>query len=188
VLASAAFLIAGAHARHRAAMSAAHAHSGPGSQDTAPRAPAPDDTSANGSDATNAASAAHAQSASAGAPAPQYDFYRMLPSFKVPVAHDDERRAKASSASSSVASAAVPVPAGPAYLLQVGSYRSSAEADQIRARLARVGISARVQRIAAGSKTWNRVRIGPLSEAELAKVREQLHAANIHALMIRADR
>ena len=77
---------------------------------------------------------------------------------------------------------------GPAYLLQVGSYRSTAEADQVRARLARVGISAQVQHIVQGSRTWNRVRIGPLSDAELEKVRGQLRTANIHALVIRADR
>jgi len=39
-----------------------------------------------------------------------------------------------------------------------------------------------------GSRSWNRVRIGPLSDAELAKVREQLRTVNIHALVIRADR
>jgi hypothetical protein len=32
------------------------------------------------------------------------------------------------------------------------------------------------------------VRIGPLSDAELAKVREKLRTANIRALVIRADR
>jgi cell division protein FtsN len=70
----------------------------------------------------------------------------------------------------------------------VGSYRSTAEADQVRARLARAGISAQVQRIVQGSRTWNRVRIGPLNDAELVKVREQLRAANLHALLIRGDR
>lgn len=191
VLASTAFLIGGAHSRHRAAAAAAHSAAGAGSQDSAPHAPAaaPDDTSANSSDAATASgSAARAQSASTGTPAPKYDFYRMLPSFKVPVPHDDDRAAQAPSAGSSTARAAPPAASGPAYLLQVGSYRSSAEADQIRARLARAGISAKVQRIVQGSKTWNRVRIGPLSDAELARVREQLRTADIHALVIRASR
>src|SRR6185312_14599565 len=84
--------------------------------------------------------------------------------------------------------AAHPAVSGPSYLLQVGSYRSSAEADQIRARLARAGIAAQVQHVVEGSRTLNRVRIGPLSDAELAKVREQLRTVNIHALVIRADR
>ena len=188
LLASAVFLLVGAHARHRAAASA-HARGGADSQGAAPHAPAPDDTSANGADpgASGSDSSSHSASAHTAAQAPQYDFYRMLPSFKVPVSHDDDH-----------ASRAPPIPAadqparaagsGASYVLQVGSYRSTAEADQIRARLARVGIEAQVQRVVAGSRTWNRVRIGPLSDTELAKVREQLREADIHALVIRDDR
>ncbi|HEX4266281.1 MAG TPA: hypothetical protein VHY36_00220, partial [Steroidobacteraceae bacterium] len=84
VLASAGFLIAGAHARHRAA-APAHARSGADSQEAAPHAPAPDDTSSNSpDDATSGSdSSPHSASAHAGAQAPQYDFYRMLPRFKV---------------------------------------------------------------------------------------------------------
>ena len=189
VLASTAFLIAGAHARHRAAASA-HAHAGTDSQSDTPHAPAPDDASSNRSDAAGASdSAPSAQSVSThtGAPAPHYDFYRMLPSFKVPVPHDDEHPSHAPPPAP-VRQAARPASGGPAYLLQVGSYRSSSEADQVRARLARAGISAQVQHIVDGSRTLNRVRIGPLSDAELAKVRDQLRTVNMHALVIRADR
>lgn len=180
VLASAAFLIAGAHARHRAAAAASlHARAAAGSQD-APQAPASDDTSSNGPDA-----APKSGSASSGAQTPHYDFYRMLPNFKVPVPHDEDRASRPPPPSAQPAVAAVPGAA--AYLLQVGSYHSTAEADQVRARLARIGISAQVQRIVDGSRTWNRVRIGPVGEAELQRVREQLRTANIHALVIRAD-
>jgi cell division protein FtsN len=187
VLASAGFLIAGAHARHRPAST--HTHSGGDSQSDAPHAPAPDDTSSDNPDSpSTSGSPASPQSAAThtGARAPQYDFYRMLPSFKVPVPHDDEHPSHAPPpvASQSQRTAA----SGSSYVLQVGSYRSSAEADQVRARLARAGISAQVQRIVQGSRTWNRVRIGPLSDAELVKVREQLRTANLHALLIRGDR
>lgn len=185
VLASAGFLIAGAHARHRAAASLP-THPGADSQDRAPHAPAPDDTSSNASGAAGGnASSQTAPSAPAGTQAQHYDFYRMLPSFKVPVPHDDDRGGRPPPAATQPAAAAG---SGPAYVVQVGSYRSTAEADQVRARLARVGISAQVQHIVSGSRTWNRVRIGPLSDAELARVREQLRTANIHALVIRADR
>jgi cell division protein FtsN len=185
VLASAAFLIAGAHARHRAA-AAAHAHAaGVDSQGAAPHAPAPDDdTSSNSSDDPDGS--APSQRSAASAQAPQYDFYRMLPNFKVPVSHDDARASHAPPAPATVRSE--PPASGPSYILQVGSYRSTAEADQVRARLARAGISAQVQRIVEGSRTWNRVRIGPVRDADLPRVREQLRTANIHALVIRADR
>lgn len=186
VLASAAFLIAGAHARHRAAAAASsHAPAGAGSRDTAPSAsaPAPDDTSSSGSDAAPKSGSA-APSASAGAQAPHYDFYRMLPTFKVPVPHDADRASRPAPATQP----AVAAISGPAYILQVGSFHSTAEADQERARLARIGIAAQVQRIVDGSRTLNRVRIGPVGEAALQRVREQLRTANIHALVMRADR
>ena len=189
VLASAAFLIAGAHARHRAAASA-HTHTSADPQGDTPRAPAPDDTSSNSADpagASDPASSAQSASTHGAAPAPHYDFYRMLPSFKVPVPHDDDHPSRAAPPVAA-RQAARPATAGPAYLLQVGSYRSSSEADQVRARLARAGISAQVQHIVEGSRTLNRVRIGPLSDTELARVREQLRTVNIHALVIRADR
>ena len=199
VLASAAFLIAGAHARHRAA--ATHAHAGADSHDAAPHAPAPDDTSSDDPGTPgDAGSAPSPQPASArsGTQTQQYDFYRMLPSFKVPVPHDDEHASRASTGAvppappgGGIAGSredATPQRAASSYVLQVGSYRSTAEADQVRARLARAGITAQVQRIVAGSRTWNRVRIGPVSDAQLARVREQLQTANIHALVIRADR
>jgi cell division protein FtsN len=185
MLASAAFLIAGAHARHRAAASP-HAHAAD-SQGKAPHAPAPDDdtpSDASDSGASTAGSSPPAAPAGNGQPT-QYDFYRMLPRFKVPVPHDDEHAGHPPPAASQPPLAPA---SGPTYFLQVGSYRSTAEAEQVRARLARAGISARVQRIADGSRALNRVRIGPLGDADLAKVREQLRTANIHALVIRADR
>jgi cell division protein FtsN len=186
VLASAAFLIAGAHARHHSAASA-HGRAGAASSSSAPHAPAPDDTSSDSS-ADGAASGSSPQSAAAqtGVPSAQYDFYRMLPTFKVPVPHDDDHPSRAPPPAATAPAGAAE--SGPSYLLQVGSYRSTAEADQVRARLARAGISAQVQRIVEQSGTWNRVRIGPVGEAELTRVRQQLRAANVHALVIRAGR
>jgi cell division protein FtsN len=177
VLASAAFIVYGSYERHR---TAAHGrgHAAAQSQGDAPHAPPPEEGSSGA--ATTAAK-------SAAAKAPQYDFYRMLPRFQVPVPHEDEQPARAPPAA---AATQTPRPdiSGPSYVVQVGSYRSSAEADEVRARLAKVGLSAQVQRVVEGSTTWNRVRIGPLSDAELARVRGQLRTANIHALVIRADR
>ena len=186
-LASAAFLIAGAHAHRHAAASS---HTGSGAQSKAPHAPAPDDNSSDDPDPANASgSTSSPQSAStpAGAQAQQYDFYRMLPNFKVPVSHDDDHAAHAGPPPEATPPAHAPG-SGPSYVLQIGSYRSTAEADAVRSRLARVGIAAQVQRIVQGSSTWNRVRIGPLSDAELSRVRGQLRTANIHAFVIHQNR
>ncbi|HEY7886660.1 MAG TPA: SPOR domain-containing protein [Steroidobacteraceae bacterium] len=199
-LASAAFLIAGAHARHSA--ESAHARARADSQGAAPHAPAPGDTSSDNNpeapDASGSASSPQSASAHAGPKTQQYDFYRMLPRFKVPVPHDDEHPSNAAAGAVPVTMAGGGVAdsrrstalqrGSPSYVVQVGSYRNTAEADQVRARLARVGIAAQVQRIVEGSRTWNRVRIGPVSDAELVRVRQQLRTANIHALVIRAER
>jgi cell division protein FtsN len=188
VLASVAFVLAGAHARHRAAASS-RVRAGEDSHVAAPHAPAPNDTSADGSrdaGASDAAASSRPSSTSSRAKAPQYDFYKMLPRFNVPVPHDDEPASHA--AAPPAQAAAHPVGSAASYVLQVGSYRSSAEADQVRARLARAGIAAQVEQVAAGAKTWNRVRIGPLDDAQLARVRKQLRTADMHALVIRADR
>lgn len=182
VLASAAFLVAGEHARHHAA-TAAHGRAVGDSPGRAPRAPAAEQGS---SEAASPAGPDPASSPPGAAAAPQYDFYRMLPRFQVPVPHDDARPSHAPLATAA-AQPPRPETSGPSYVLQVGSYRSSVEAEQVRARLARVGLSAQVQRIVEGSTTWNRVRIGPLDDAELARVRGQLRTANLHALVIRAD-
>ncbi|MBW4051297.1 MAG: hypothetical protein HIU85_07525 [Proteobacteria bacterium] len=181
-LASAAFLFAGAHARHRAA-AASHAHAGKAPQHAAPHAPA-----ASGTGSATPAAAGSAQSASSAASsttqAPQYDFYRMLPRLDVPVPRAAGHSSHAPK--SAAAAPAHPAAGGPSYILQVGSYLRSAEAEQVRARLARVGLDAQVDRVVAGSRTWHRVRIGPVSGAALARVRAQLQTANLHALTIRA--
>lgn len=188
-LASAAFLVAGAHARHRAAASAlAHPHSGATSKSPAPPAAAPGAGAGGGTEtATRTGGAGSAQTtsaaASSAAQAPQYDFYRMLPRLDVPVPHPDAHGSPAPKPAAPPPSR--PAAGGPSYILQVGSYLKSAEAEQVRARLARVGLSAQIDRVVAGSRTWHRVRIGPVSGAALARARAQLQTANLHALMIR---
>ena len=72
------------------------------------------------------------------------------------------------------------------YVLQAGSYRKQEEADRIRAQLKLQGIEANVQRVAVDTDVWHRVRIGPISNLdELNKVRKQLQAADVDALVIR---
>src|SRR6266404_929607 len=72
------------------------------------------------------------------------------------------------------------------YVLQAGSYRNETDADRVRAQLALQGVDARVQRVAVDADVWHRVRIGPISNLdELNKVRRQLRAAEVDALVIR---
>jgi cell division protein FtsN len=72
------------------------------------------------------------------------------------------------------------------YVLQAGSYRNEADADRVRAQLAMQGIDAKVQRVAVDADVWHRVRIGPITKLdELNKLRKQLQAADVDALVIR---
>ncbi len=72
------------------------------------------------------------------------------------------------------------------YVLQVGSYRNESEADGMRARLGKLGVDAKVQRVAVDADVWHRVRIGPISNLdELNKTRKQLQGAEVDAIVIR---
>ncbi len=110
------------------------------------------------------------------APAPQYDFYQMLPKLTVPVAGGG------TPARGSTHAAKAPAE----YLLQVGSYSSDAQARRLRERLAHLGVTARIERITQNGRAFNRVRIGPVDAAQSARIRSELAPAGIHPLVIPA--
>jgi len=109
----------------------------------------------------------------------KYDFYEMLPNFEV-VVPEKEKDVKRD------LPATAPVERPGIYVLQAGSYRNQADAERVRAQLALQGIDAKVQRVAVDADVWHRVRIGPITQlAELNKLRKQLQAADVDALVIR---
>jgi cell division protein FtsN len=109
----------------------------------------------------------------------KYDFYEMLPNFEVVVPEKDKDVKRDLPAAAHIERPGV-------YVLQAGSYRSEADAERVRAQLALQGVEAKVQRVAVDSDVWHRVRIGPISNLdELNKVRRQLRAAEVDALVIR---
>jgi cell division protein FtsN len=56
----------------------------------------------------------------------------------------------------------------------------------LRAKLARLGVEAVVQRIAIDANVFHRVRIGPINDLEaLNRTRARLRAADIDAVVIR---
>jgi cell division protein FtsN len=109
----------------------------------------------------------------------KYDFYEMLPNFEVVVPEKDKDVKRDLPATAKVERPGV-------YVLQAGSYRNEADADRVRAQLAMQGIDAKVQRVAVDADVWHRVRIGPITKLdELNKLRKQLQAAEVDALVIR---
>jgi cell division protein FtsN len=139
---------------------------------TAPDAPRPDPHRA-------AARADLEATGTAGKPSEKYDFYQMLPNFEVVVPEKDKDVKRDLPAAAKIERPGV-------YVLQAGSYRNEADADRVRKQLALQGIDARVQRVAVDADVWHRVRIGPVSNLdELNKLRRQLQAADVDALVIR---
>ena len=109
----------------------------------------------------------------------KYDFYEMLPNFEVVVPEKDKDVKRDLPAGAKIERPGV-------YVLQAGSYRNESDADRVRAQLALQGVDAKVQRVAVDADVWHRVRIGPISNLdELNKVRRQLQAAEVDALVIR---
>ena len=72
------------------------------------------------------------------------------------------------------------------YLLQVGSFRAMNDADQLKARLALLGIVARVQSVTVNDATWHRVRVGPVTSArEADELRSRLADNGIDSLVMK---
>jgi cell division protein FtsN len=105
---------------------------------------------------------------------PRFDFYNILPGEEAgkPKPHAETR------------------PAGPdkeTFYLQAGAFQSPAEADNMRARLALLGIEANVQSNATAERgTLHRVRIGPFSRVEeVNRTRDTLKQNGIDTTLIK---
>jgi cell division septation protein DedD len=113
--------------------------------------------------------------AETGASGPGLDFYDMLPKQEVEVADDlgvDARTARP------------PLPTGDV-VLQAGSFKQAGEAEKMIAKLAYLGIDARIQRAPVDDETWYRVRIGPIATVEeLSEVQSKLREAEIAATAV----
>jgi cell division protein FtsN len=110
-------------------------------------------------------------------PDPQFEFYEMLPKFEVVVPEQDgAARATRSSA---------PIEKPGAYILQAGSFRSSADADRQRALIALQGVESKIVPYTIDKDTWHRVRIGPITNLQrLEETRSKLRQAKIEPLVI----
>lgn len=110
----------------------------------------------------------------------QYDFFTVLPEIEVVVPRQEiEERARAREEE------AAPRTQGP-YVLQVGSFRSDADAESMKARLALLGLSARIQTVTVDDTTWHRVRVGPFDSArDTDTVRRRLQDNGFDAMILR---
>jgi cell division protein FtsN len=112
-------------------------------------------------------------------PKKSFDFYSVLPEMEVVIpdaeltakARAEQQRQQAAMAQSQTANAntAAPTAATPSeggrYVLLAGSYGDPKAADEAKAKLAMLGVVAKVQSITINGKTWNRVMVGPYANA-----------------------
>lgn len=133
---------------------------------------------------------------------PRYDFYSVLPEKEV-VIPDAQINAQAraeqqanqeapadagndSAADTSPQADAAPAAGKASYLLQIGSFPNSGDAEALKAKLALQGFRANIQPVTINGQTWNRVRLGPFASAsELETAKKKLDAAGIHAIALK---
>lgn len=85
-------------------------------------------------------------------------------------------------------SATVPADDGTRYLLQAGAFQASGQAEELKARIALLGLGARVESAQIGAKTVYRVRMGPYGTAgDLADAKRKLSAGGLAAMAIKVQ-
>jgi cell division protein FtsN len=89
-------------------------------------------------------------------------------------------------AAAATAASTRPLPDAP-YILQAGAFGASGDAEAIKAKVALLGLGARVESATINGKTVYRVRMGPYTTAsELAEAKRKLAEGGLPAMAIRA--
>lgn len=110
----------------------------------------------------------------------RYDFFTVLPEMEVVVPEQEL------SSQSQPAEEPSQQAESENYLLQVGSFRNQGDAEQMKARLALLGITARIQAVTVNDATWHRVRVGPVNGARQAdEMRRRLDDNGIDSLVMK---
>lgn len=108
---------------------------------------------------------------------PRFDFYKILPGAEEPATEQQLRDAqKASTAAEREA-----------FFLQAGAFQNAPDADNLKARLALLGVEATVQATALPDKgVWHRVRVGPYTSIEeLNRTRDTLKQNGVETTLIK---
>lgn len=93
-----------------------------------------------------------------------------------------------SAAAAPVASAAATPADNARYILQAGAFGASGDAEEVKAKIAMLGLSARVESAQAAGRTVYRVRMGPYGTAsELAEAKQKLAGSGLPAMAIKAQ-
>jgi len=112
-------------------------------------------------------------------PPPKYGFYDMLPRSEVVVPEVDPKAPAPNLPST-------PIERPGVYVLQPGVFKNLQEAEQLQAKLLRLGVRSVVQRVAIDNDVFHRLRVGPINDlTELNRYRASLQRADIDVVVIR---
>ena len=74
------------------------------------------------------------------------------------------------------------------YILQAGAFGASGDAETVKAKIAMLGLNARVESAQIGGKTVYRVRMGPYGSAsELAEAKSKLSGGGLPAMAVKTN-
>lgn len=107
---------------------------------------------------------------------PRFDFYKILPGVEEPATDQQLRDAKGGTAA-----------AKESFFLQAGAFQNAPDADNLKAKLALIGIQASIQTTTLPERgVWHRVRLGPYASVEeLNKARDTLKNNGIDTTLIK---
>lgn len=135
------------------------------------------------SEAPKVTTAEKPKAGSQGAPAPdakpRFDFYKILPGSDTPATDQQPKGSQKPPAAA----------AKEAFYLQAGAFPNAPDADNLKARLALLGVEASVQTATIPDKgVWHRVRVGPYTNVEeLNRARETLKQNGIETTLSKAS-
>ncbi len=109
---------------------------------------------------------------------PRFDFYKILPGTEEPSTNEKSKAAAKKEAA-----------AKETFFLQAGAFQNAPDADNLKARLALLGIEASIQTATVADKgVWHRVRVGPYtSVAELNRMRDALKQNGVETTLIKVQ-
>jgi len=111
---------------------------------------------------------------------PRFDFYRILPGQEEPVTEQQLKQAAQAAAKAGALSKDT-------YFLQAGAFQNPADADNLKARLALLGLEASVEPTNLPDKgVWYRIRLGPYANVdEINRARAQLVQNGFDASLVK---
>jgi len=112
---------------------------------------------------------------------PRFDFYKILPGQEEPIS---ERELRAAASKDAGKAGALPKDT---YFVQAGSFQNPADADNLKAKLALLGMQASVEPANLPDRgTWYRVRLGPYARLDdIDRVRQSLAQNGVDATLVR---